>query len=65
MLPNKLKEMVKCIKYHMLKAKADSEALLDLYRFLFQSCKRENAVSIFEKDYKDITEYLFLSLLKS
>ena len=30
MLPNKLKEIVKCIKYHMVKAKADSEALLDV-----------------------------------
>lgn len=49
MLPNKLKEMVKCIKYHMVKAKADSEALLDLYRFLFQSYKRENACVHFWK----------------
>ena len=36
MLPNKLKEIVKYIKYHMVKAKADSEALLDLYRFLHE-----------------------------
>ena len=56
MLPNKLKEIVKYIKYHMVKAKADSEALLDLYRFLFQFCKRENACVHFLKKNKRIYE---------
>ena len=48
-ISSKDNEIVKYIKYHMVKAKADSEALLDLYRFLFQFCKRENACVHFLK----------------